>query len=120
MRCTPSGVKQPHCHQALAGPNWLTDSPPGEVLADGVVSPVTATVPEALTVQWSPPKHVSASTGVRYAGVGSADTNWLSQRRFRPIRVLCRMSHPGIYKCLRAVSVPRRSLHNLLSRARST
>lgn len=55
----PSGVKQPHCHQALAGLNWLTDSPPGEALADGLVSPATATVSEALTVQWSPPKHVS-------------------------------------------------------------
>ena len=44
---------------SLAELNWLTDSPPGEVLADGVVSPATATVPEALTVQWFPPKHLS-------------------------------------------------------------
>ena len=94
MRCIPSGVKQPHCHQALAGLNWLTDSPPGEVLADGVVSPATATVPEALTVQWSPPKHVSRIKRSQiYRASAVSDTNWLSQRRLHVrFRVLCRMS----------------------------
>ncbi len=88
MRCTPSGVKQPHCHQALAALNWLTDSPPGEVLADGVVSPATATVPEALAVQWSPPTHVSRIKRVRYA-----------ERRQCPTPIGCRSagsaSDPG-------------------------
>ena len=90
----PSGVKQPHCHQALAGLNWLTDSPPGEVLTDGVVSPATATVPEALTVQWSPPKHVSRIKRSQiYRASAVSDTNWLSQRRLHVrFRVLCRMS----------------------------